>query len=101
MSIRFLFTGTERQAHGHNAADLRLLPRLRRLLHPKTHRHLFAVLLGASISLTGSYLATHAGIAEAHVPHWVWDGFAYTVHAVGLGPIIAHVDPLWKILMAD
>jgi hypothetical protein len=83
--------------------QLSRMPRVRRLLHPKTRRHLLGVSLGGTLMLTGSYLATHAhGVSEVvPLPHVLIDTIAYFIHGVGSVPLIQHIEPLWAILAAD
>ena len=97
--IRFLLN-LERSAMDrlHFHPHLRL-PFASRLLHWRTARHALAILIGSAIASTGSYLAVNHEIAHHIMPVWLWDFGAYSIHAIGLGPILAHVEPFWKIIM--
>jgi hypothetical protein len=80
-------------------AEVLALPRIKRLCHHKTTRHLFGVSLGISLMLMGSALAlqSHRICEVLHVPHLIVDATAYFVHGFGCIPVLKHIEPLWYI----
>lgn len=55
-----------------------------RTVHP--HRRRFAKLfMGAAIGLSGAFMAAHP---LEMIPHFVWDGVAYTLHGYGVLPFV-------------
>lgn len=46
--------------------------------------HVKRYTVAATVVLTGSFMATH----PLHfLPHFLWDGLAYTIHGLGAAPI--------------
>ena len=83
------------------ALDHLHLPLLNRLFHKKTRRHFAAVLIGAIICLVGSFMAEHKAEMAHYMPMCVWDALSYSVHGIGLGPIVTRIEPIWRIFMGD
>lgn len=74
-------------------------------IHPNRRHvhHTVAIVLGAGCCVGGSALALNADavlqVLPVHVPHALYDAFAYTVHAFGAVPVVAHGERLWNLVM--
>lgn len=80
--------------------DLPHLPRLRatpRLLRPfakGARKHTVGVALGVAIMLLGTHIAHwRVGVSPA-----IWDAMAWSIHAFGACPLMAHAEAFWKIV---
>lgn len=80
--------------------ELKRMPRLIRIIHPKTLWHFRRLLLGIGLMLFGAALAVnHHSLAE-NCPHYLWDGFAYFVHGFGFTAIAKNIDVFWDFICA-
>lgn len=87
-----------------HAPHLRLHHPSKRLVH-----HAIGQFIGLILVLTGSSLALNAGDILAaihhwtglHIPHPVFDGFSYTVHAFGATPFLSHGAKFWRLLLFE
>jgi hypothetical protein len=50
-------------------------------------RHSIELTVGVVVFFSGSFIATHYP-HDCFVPHFIWDGCAYFIHAVGATPLI-------------
>lgn len=87
---------SDRIAH----ADLFALPRLRRLFHVKTRKHVLCISIGLSICCIGSGMALN-GAHQNWIPHVLWDCMSYMIHGIGSVPILRHFEPLWAVMIAE
>jgi len=87
----------------HIHSHLMTLPVEERRRHPHTIRLIGLVVVGATITLIGSNMATHTEVlCPLWLPHGVWDAFAYTLHAIGITPVLSGpVEGLWMILTGE
>lgn len=93
------FHGSEAHAH----PEVRSLPRVFRIFHVAARPHVIGISVGTALMLTGSTMAVNAhDILKSmpFIPHVVWDATAYFLHGFGSLPVMAHVEPLWKIFKA-
>ena len=76
--------------------ELHLLPKTEKLAHHHTRIHVRHVVIGTTLILIGSTMATSAhAVRPDLIPIAVWDGAAYFLHGVGCIPILKHVEGLW------
>lgn len=52
---------------------------------PSVHPHTVKITMGIFIAFSGAYMATNP---VAVVPHFIWDGVAYSLHGYGILPLI-------------
>lgn len=76
--------------------DVTHLGCVQRILHPNSRKHIFAVSCGTVVMMTGSFIATHAGLFP--FPHLIVDSFGYFLHGIGAMPIYFHIEPFWVVL---
>lgn len=81
-------------------SDLFALPRLRRLFHIKTRKHVFGIGIGVGICCLGSTMAL-SGAHQTYLPHFLWDCLSYMIHGIGSVPILHHFEPLWAVIIAE
>lgn len=84
-------------------AELRRLNLPRRVMHPKSRRHVVTVTMGIVVMVAGSSVAMngHHYANLSGVPTLIFDVFGYFLHGVGAVPLIAHAEPFWAILRGE
>jgi hypothetical protein len=53
---------------------------------------------GVTLILGGAFMATHP--AE-WCNHALWDGMAYSIHALGIAPVFSHLANILPLLLKD
>jgi hypothetical protein len=79
--------------------------------HPSRKRlhHTIGVFIALCLMLAGPFLEFNAeagtelvaGMIGITIPHTLWASFAWSVHAFGFIPLVAHADKLWSLLIHD
>ena len=89
---------------GAHAPHLRFVHPSKQLVH-----HAIGQLLALGIICLGSTLALNAGAildtvyywTGLRIPHPLFDGMSYTVHAVGAMPLLTHAAKFWRLLLFE
>lgn len=82
--------------------ELKKLPVIVRVVHPKTVWHFRRVYLGMGMVIGGATMATsYHVVAPVFMPHFLWDAIAYGVHGVGLAAIAHKIDKFWDFVSHD